>query len=42
MRKLKRRVAKVNMKKRGLVQICKKDRNGSSYFAKNWRDWVKR
>ncbi len=39
MRKLKRRVAKVNMKKRGLVQICK---GKPSYFAQNWREWVKR
>lgn len=43
MRKLKRAVAKANMKKAGLVQICKGNKRGNkSYFALNWREWVRR
>ena len=38
MRKLKRHVAKVNMKKRGCVQICK---GKPSAFSLHWRDYVR-
>ena len=45
MRKLKRSVAKANMKKKGLRQICKKERRLDShlpsYFALNWHDYVR-
>ena len=42
MRKLKRSVAHNNMKKRGLSHVNKKLGNKhSSYFAENWRDYVK-
>lgn len=40
MRKLKRMVAKKNMKKAGLVRICDKI-GGTSYFAKHWREYVR-
>lgn len=39
MRKLARRVAKENMKRRGLSRICKKY-GGESYFSKHWREYV--
>ena len=35
MRKLKRTVAKYNMRRLGLTKICKDD-----FFAKNWRQYV--
>ena len=40
MRKLKRMVARNNMKKKGLTQVNKK-KAGVSFFAENWRDYVK-
>ena len=47
MRRLARNVAKVNMKKAGMVQICKKGAKkgttGSvSYFSIFWREWAKK
>lgn len=39
-RTLARNRAKNNCKKRGMVKICKKNRNRESWFSKNWRDWV--
>lgn len=36
MRKLKRRIAKVNMKKRGMRKICK-----DGFFASHWREYVR-
>lgn len=41
MRKLARNVAKVNMKKRGMVQFCKHNRNNPSFFSKHWREYVR-
>ena len=40
MRKLKRSVARNNMKKRGITQINKK-KAGASFFSENWRDFIK-
>lgn len=40
MRKLKRLMAKYNMKKKGIRQICKK-KGGSSFFANNWKEYVR-
>ena len=42
LRRLKRGIAKVNMKKAGYHQICKKhgDKH-SSAFAEKWRDFAK-
>lgn len=40
LRKLKRAVAHENMKKAGLTRVNKK--NVVSYFAENWRDYVRR
>lgn len=40
MRKILRNMAKVNMKKKGMRQICKKNKNRESWFSKNWRDYV--
>lgn len=39
MRKLKRLVAKNNMKKAGMSRICKKN-GGRSWFAQHWREWI--
>lgn len=39
MRKLKRAVAKTNMKRKGLSRIFKKI-GGESYFYKHWREYV--
>lgn len=39
MRKLKRMVAKTNMKKKGIHKPFKKN-NGTSYFAEHWREYV--
>lgn len=39
MRKLKRLVAKTNMKKKGICKICK-DFGDGSYFAKHWREYI--
>lgn len=39
MRKLKRMVAKANMKKSGIHKPCKKFK-GESYFFKHWRDYI--
>lgn len=41
MRKLARGVAKVNMKKKGMVQFCKHPGNSRSYFAQHWREYVR-
>jgi hypothetical protein len=43
-RRIARNVAKANMKKAGMVQICKKDRhNGTrSYFGVCWRKYAKK
>lgn len=52
-RKLARNVAKVNMKKAGMVQICKGfqivqngkggfDRVKGAWFADHWREWAKK
>ena len=38
-RKLKRLVAKANMKKAGIHQPCKNKGNGS-YFSKHWREYL--
>ena len=45
LRKLARTVAKNQMKKKGMVQICKKgakkgERSEGSYFSSHWRDYV--
>ena len=40
MRRLKRGVAKANMRREGITQICKKD-GEHSFFANNWRDYAK-
>ena len=41
MRKIKRNIARANMKKKGLTRINKKLGNKhSSYFAENWRNFV--
>lgn len=40
MRRLKRGVAKANMRREGFTQICKKD-GEHSFFANNWRDYAK-
>mgnify|MGYP006916043107 CR=1 FL=1 len=40
MRKIKRNIAKVNMKKAGLSKICKKDFEGNSYFSIHWREFI--
>ena len=44
MRKLRRMVAKTNMKKKGIHKPFKKDiatKNGAtSYFAEHWREYV--
>lgn len=37
-RKLDRRAAKANMKRRGIVHISKRHKTGS-YFASNWREY---
>ena len=39
MRKLARSIARANMKRAGFVQINKK-KDGSSFFAQNWRKFV--
>lgn len=41
MRKLARSVAKVNMKKKGMVQFCKHPGNNQSFFAQHWREYVR-
>lgn len=38
---LARNVAKVNMKKKGMVQFCKRSRNNPSYFSQHWREYVR-
>ena len=45
-RRLKRNVAKNRMKKKGLRKICKNEKDllgnrHGSWFADNWRDYVK-
>ena len=54
LRRLARNVAKANMKKAGMVQVCKRlhtapnDQGilvpikGKSWFSANWREWVKK
>lgn len=43
LRKLKRNVAKVNMKRAGMRKICKKDvKQYDSWFSINWRDWIQK
>lgn len=39
LRRLKRGIAKVNMKKAGFRRICKKE-GGESLFADIWRDYA--
>lgn len=39
MRKLRRAVAKTNMKRKGIRRICKKTGYGS-YFAEHWREYI--
>ena len=46
-RKLARGVAKANMRKAGMKQVCKKDRHIDtckigSYFSIYWRDYAKK
>lgn len=52
-RRIARNVAKANMKKAGMVQICKGSRNvpdgkgglfrvKGRWFADNWREWAKK
>ena len=43
-RKLARGVAKANMKKAGMKQVCKKDRHDGtrSYFGVCWRKYAKK
>ncbi len=49
LRKLARTVAKNQMKKKGMVQICKNDlsqkslfeRSTGSYFSSHWKDYVR-
>ena len=43
-RRIARNVAKANMKKAGMKQVCKKDRHDGtrSYFGVYWRDYVKK
>lgn len=46
MRRIARSVAKTNMRKKGMVQFCKKIRGRSgqaaigSYFSEHWREYV--
>lgn len=40
MRKLKRLIAKVNVKKRGIHKPFKK-KGGVSYFSEHWREYVR-
>lgn len=40
MRKLARGVAKVNMKRKGMVRFCKHSRDGGSFFSHHWREYV--
>ena len=47
LRRLARSVAKANMKKAGMRQICKSGRKhgetrGYSWFARNWKEWAKK
>lgn len=39
-KRLDRAVAHMNMKKEGLTKVNKKDADGRSFFAKNWKDYV--
>lgn len=41
MRRLKREVAKANMKKIGLRKVCHKgNKFADSWFSSNWRDYI--
>ena len=42
-RSIARGVAKNHMKQKGMKRICKQNRqpNGHTWFANNWREWVK-
>lgn len=40
MRKHLRAMARANMRRAGLTRVNKKRRDGSSFFAKHWREWV--
>jgi hypothetical protein len=40
MRKLKRLVAKYNMRKKGIKQFCKK-KGGSSFFSQHWKEYIR-
>lgn len=41
LRKLARTVAKNQMKKKGMLQICKDKYKKGSYFSDHWKDHVK-
>lgn len=41
MRKLKRLVAKTNMRKKGFPHPCRKGKGGVSFFQTCWRDFVR-
>ena len=40
MRKLKRSIARANMKRAGYQHINKKGVSGESFFSRNWRKFV--
>ena len=40
MRKIKRMIARANMKRAGYTQINKKDKTGVSKFAKLWKRYI--
>lgn len=41
MRKIKRNIARTNMKRKGFTRLNKKyGSKNSSFFAENWRDFV--
>ena len=40
MRKLKRSVARANMKRAGITRLNKRN-SGASFFSKHWREYVK-
>lgn len=41
MRKLARSIARFNMKKEGIHQPNRKDKNGNSFFSLHWREYMK-
>jgi hypothetical protein len=40
MRKILRNIARAKMKKAGIRQMNKKQKDGRSYFSKRWRDYA--